>query len=39
MQTLVQMCVTRPGSASPLLPWFTGARADRVERLRAWWTR
>lgn len=39
MQTLVQMCVTRPGGASPLLPWFSGARADRVERTCAWWTR
>lgn len=39
MQSLVKMCVTRPDGGSPLLPWFTGARVDRAERLWSWWTR
>ncbi len=39
MQSLVKMCVTRPDGGSPMLPWFSGARADRAERLWSWWTR
>lgn len=39
MQRLVQMCKTEPRGGSPMLPWFSGPRADRAARLWSAWTR